>query len=134
MSPRADRGQSLVEVAFVLPVLLIILLAIFDGGRAVYAYNTLSNAAREATRTAIVDQNPSVIETEAESSALGLDPTSLVTTFSSSCTSPYKIGCPATVSITYSWTPITPLIGQFMGAQTVTATAEMPIERVYTSP
>ena len=44
----ADRGQSLVEIALTLPVLLITLLGMVDAGRA-YLYSTaVTNAAREA--------------------------------------------------------------------------------------
>jgi hypothetical protein len=47
-------GQSLVEFALVIPMFLALLFAIVDVGRVVWASNTLSNAAREATRFAIV--------------------------------------------------------------------------------
>jgi len=40
------RGQALVEVALILPVFILVLVGIFDLGRAVYAFNTLSNSAR----------------------------------------------------------------------------------------
>ena len=60
------RGQALVEMAIVLPVLLIILLGIFDFGRAIYAFNTISNSAREAARLAIVDQNTAAVVGEGQ--------------------------------------------------------------------
>jgi len=45
---RDDRGQSLVEVALMLPILLLLVLATVDVGR-VYAYKAaVTNAAREA--------------------------------------------------------------------------------------
>ncbi len=49
-----DEGQSLVEFALVLPVLLLLVLGLFDVARAVWQENTLAFAAREATRYAIV--------------------------------------------------------------------------------
>ena len=45
MRRRSERGQSLVETALVLPILLIILMGIFDFGQAI-AYNAVSNSAR----------------------------------------------------------------------------------------
>lgn len=54
MRRRDHRGQSLVEFALVLPVFLLILVAVFDLGHVVWANDTLSNAAREAARYAIV--------------------------------------------------------------------------------
>ena len=133
MKRRYQRGQSLVEVAFVLPVLLLILLGIFDFGRAVYAYNAMSNSAREAARLAIVDQNATAVEAEAQRSALGLDPNSISVTFST-CPAPVKIGCPATVTVDHQWTAITPIVGGFFGSIDLSSTTEMPIERVFTSP
>lgn len=44
------RGQSLVELALILPVLMLVLVGILDFGRAFYAYNAISNAAREGAR------------------------------------------------------------------------------------
>ena len=45
-----SRGQALVEFALVLPIFILILVGIFDLGRAVYVYSTVNNAAREAVR------------------------------------------------------------------------------------
>ncbi len=51
---RDERAQSLVELAFILPVLLLIVTGLFDLARAVWQENTLAYAAREGTRYAIV--------------------------------------------------------------------------------
>ncbi len=51
---REGRAQSLVELAFILPILLLIVTGLFDLARAVFAENTLAYAAREGTRYAIV--------------------------------------------------------------------------------
>jgi Flp pilus assembly protein TadG len=47
---RRERGQSLVETAVVLPILLLLVAAIVDFGRAFDAYIVLTNAAREGAR------------------------------------------------------------------------------------
>ena len=47
---RRERGQSLVETAVVLPILLLLVVAIVDFGRAFDAYIILTNAAREGAR------------------------------------------------------------------------------------
>jgi Flp pilus assembly protein TadG len=47
---RDERGQSLVETALILPVLLIILLGIIDFGRIMYSYSHLHMAAQETVR------------------------------------------------------------------------------------
>ncbi len=51
---RDERGQSLVEYALVLPILLLLLVGIMEFGIAVFNYNTIANAAREGARYGIV--------------------------------------------------------------------------------
>jgi ABC-type dipeptide/oligopeptide/nickel transport system permease subunit len=48
------RGQAMVEFALVFPVFVLLLVGIFDFGRAIWINDTLSTAAREAGRYAIV--------------------------------------------------------------------------------
>ena len=45
-----ERGANLVEAAFVVPFLLILLVGVVDLGRAYYTYLTIVNAAREGAR------------------------------------------------------------------------------------
>lgn len=49
-----QQGVTLVEFALITPIVVLILLGIFDFGRAIYQYNTLSHLAREGARFAIV--------------------------------------------------------------------------------
>ena len=51
---RDDRGQSLVEFALTLPMLLVCMFMITEFGRALYQYNVLVQATREAARVAVV--------------------------------------------------------------------------------
>lgn len=53
--PRSRQAQALVEFALVLPVFLLIVLALFDTGKGVFSYNTISQAAREGARLASVE-------------------------------------------------------------------------------
>jgi Flp pilus assembly protein TadG len=48
------KGQALVEMAIILPLLLLLVLGIFEFGRAMYIKNTLTNAARAGARAAVV--------------------------------------------------------------------------------
>ena len=54
MSGQRDRsrGQGLIEFALVLPVFLVLIFGIIDGGRAVFSYNQMSQAARNVARVA----------------------------------------------------------------------------------
>ena len=121
----------MVELALLLPILLVILLGVFDLGRGVYAYNTVSNAARAAVRVAVVDQDTTLIENKAREQAIALNPGSLTVAASplTSCAA-VKIGCVARVRVDYAWQAITPVIGSIVGPITVSTTAEQPIERV----
>ena len=55
---RADRGQALVEMAVVLPILLVIVLGILDFGRAINYWNDETHVANLAARYAAVGQLP----------------------------------------------------------------------------
>jgi hypothetical protein len=54
----AQKSQALIEFALISPVLLLLLFGIIDIGRAVFYYDTLSHAAREGARTAVIASNP----------------------------------------------------------------------------
>ncbi len=58
---RRDDGQSLVEFAIMLPLMLLIVTGVFDAGRAIWQENTLAYAAREGTRYAIVHGSGSTL-------------------------------------------------------------------------
>jgi Flp pilus assembly protein TadG len=50
----SEAGQSLVEFALTLPIVILVITGTFDTARAVWQENTLAYAAREGTRYAIV--------------------------------------------------------------------------------
>ena len=53
------RGQALVEFALILPLFLLLVMAVWQFGRAWQVYQTLTDAAREGARTAVV-ANPNI--------------------------------------------------------------------------
>ena len=61
-SGRREAGQSIVEMAFVLPVLILLLVVVVDAGRAFDAYIVLSNAAREGARFGSLQLEPPPIQ------------------------------------------------------------------------
>ena len=156
-SRRGGKGQGLVEFALVFPLIILVLAAIFDFGRAVYAFNTVANAAREGARVAAVDQiltspdcqetmpvedpaNPHwSIQTCAASSAtaLGIQTSAVTVTYSSppattlSCSPALHVGCIASVTVNYTWRAITPVIGDLIGPIAMSSTSQIPIERVF---
>ena len=125
-SKRQDRrGQSLVEFALIALPFLMILIGIIDIGRAIYGYNTVANAAREAARYAIVDQTPSEVIQRAIDSGAALDLATTDVVFTS-CGTKF---CQASVTVNWGFTPITPLLGEIFNP-TISSTAAMPIEVV----
>ncbi len=156
---RDPRGQGLVEFAVALPIIVLIFFGIFDLGRGVYAYNTIANAARAGARVAVVNQiettpagdcnqsrpieNPGAphwsIKTCAANSAVSLGiQTSAVTVMYStpptttlSCSPSLNVGCIASVTVTYTYTPSTPVIAGLIGTIAMSSTSELPVERVF---
>lgn len=61
-----ERGQALVEFSISIIVFLMLLMAVFDFGRAIYTNNGLAQAAREVARTASVHQGDSDWSDEAK--------------------------------------------------------------------
>lgn len=136
-----ERGQTLVEFALILPVFILVLMGIFDLGRAVYAFNTISNASREAVRLAIVDQNPAAVEAKAigHAVALGIGPADVDLSFrkpnsTELCVSPVALACEVEVVVRYQYTAATPVIGNIVGTINMVSTSREPVERSYESP
>jgi Flp pilus assembly protein TadG len=138
---RRGEGQALVEFALVIPIFLLVVLGLFDMGRAVFYFSTISNASREAVRLGIVDQNVADVRQEAVDSASGVMPitnadvdvTFLAPDLSAGgpcSTAPYDIGCVVRVEITHSFVAATP----FVGALQLSTETHQPIERRFASP
>jgi Flp pilus assembly protein TadG len=67
------RGQAMVEFALILPALMVLMLGIFEFGRAVYTSNALANAAREGARYGIINPTDTGgIKAHAIETAVGL--------------------------------------------------------------
>jgi Flp pilus assembly protein TadG len=149
------RGQTLVEFALILPVFILMLVGIFDVGRAVFAYNTLNNAAREGGRVAIVDQTGAHVCARAAEQSVTLNasmpcqpvtpPTASDTGFveidyrdpgtpdtAGSCvanlTSDRIVGCLAVVTVTYNYSAATPIISQIIGPLALTGETHFRVE------
>jgi Flp pilus assembly protein TadG len=139
---REERGQTLVEFALILPILVLVLFGILDLGRAVYAYSTINNAAREAGRLAIVDQTAGHITARATEQAVSLAVGSgdvyvdfraaATPETENSCDSdvgdPAVVGCLAVVRVSYSYTAATPLISQLVGTIAMSGETRFRIE------
>jgi hypothetical protein len=146
-STSSRRGQSLVEFALVFPIAILLLMAVFDVGRAVFAYNGLTNAAREGARLAAVNQDPAKIKQRVQEMTFGTGVTNLASanfvrfhreepnlitpTANPVCPAgSIAVGCVAIVLAESDWRAITPVIGQIIGPITFKAESQVPVEFV----
>ncbi len=140
------RGQALVEFALVIPIFLLLLISLFDLGRAVFAYNTLTNAAREGARTAIVNQDvPTIVaRAKSETAIVELDDPSVNVDFyqmandgtpdTSRPCDLVAVDCLAVVSFEATYHPITPFISNILFASGVTFRAKSVLSIEYQCP
>ena len=141
-----SRGQALVEFSLVIPIFLLVLMGLFDLGRAVFSYNTLTNAAREGARMAIVNQDvPTIIQHAKRQSAIVElnDPAVSVafyqiasdgTADTSDPCNLVAVGCLAIVSFEATYVPITPIISNVLFGSGVTFRAESVLSVEYRCP
>ena len=143
---RGEGGQSLIEFALILPLIVLFVFGVLDLGRGVFAYNTLANAARQANRTAMVDQDVGRVTAVAVAAApsLGLGSANVSVCFKLSETAQLNcssttdncppatrvIGCLAIVTTSLTYTPMTPILGTLLGPIQLTSTSVQPIEYV----
>lgn len=144
---RRSRGQGLVEFALVLPLVMFMVFGVLDFGRAVFTYNTVSEAARVAGRKALVDQNRTDVRNAAIAAAvtLGLNSTNVAVCFKVPDTaerdcneaivdtcprSQRVVGCLAIVTVKTTYRPITPLLAQLFPQFNLSATSVVALEYV----
>ena len=154
------RGQALVEFAFIFPLIALLAFGFIDIGRAVFSYNTLTNAARQAARVAAVNQlDPAVAPWECMADhpvedpldphwtfrgcamtagkALGVEDTDVTISYAAppdvdlECDTVVNVGCIATITVVADFIPITPVAGQLIGPISMSATSQMPVERKF---
>lgn len=130
---QTETGQTLVEFSMVLPLILLLLFAIVDFGRAMYAWSVLGNAAREGGRTAALGSNTSTVNAAITTAATGLNTSDLVL-------GPHTNiggtkGSTVTVNVQYNFEYVTPISGilEFLGADslanpTLSASTSMRLE------
>jgi TadE-like protein len=133
----------MVEFALIIPIFLLFVFGILDLGRAVYAYHTLNNAAREGARVAVVDQTLTRIQDRASSRGVGLGvgPADVSVDYRTaadpdvedSClvdigTQLGPIGCTAIVRVELAFTAATPIISNIIGTINMAGESSMVIQ------
>jgi Flp pilus assembly protein TadG len=123
------RGQSVVEMALLLPVLLLILFGLIEFGRALFIYTVVSNAAREGARQGLVEPTNQDLIKKAAYSRLILIPTSTLGITITYDTGDLSMPIPATdvikgesrvvVRTGYRFRMITPIISSIFPPTTI---------------
>lgn len=140
MKPKTQSGQSAVEFALVLPLLLILLMGIMEFGLVLYDKAVITNAAREGARAGIVYLDPSNWKTDSDiTTVVNNYCKAYLVTFSSNnpviaCqrtgTSPYTNNNTLTVTVTYNygWLVLPGFITSLVNPLHLGATSTMKFE------
>jgi Flp pilus assembly protein TadG len=105
---RGELGQSLVEFSLVLPIMLLLLFALVDFGRAFHTWLVVTNSAREGARAASVQKPEADIRARINQTAGSLD-TSKLTIQLTNVQGPR--GTTVEVDLTYAFQYVTPIGG-----------------------
>jgi Flp pilus assembly protein TadG len=108
--PRSDRGSAAVELALVLPLLLLLVFGTIDFGRMIAWKITITQAAREGVRVWALGNGTATVPSAGDvqtavSSAACASSTCAATAAETSCTD----GQPTTVTVSYPFTFVTPV-------------------------
>jgi Flp pilus assembly protein TadG len=120
---RTDRGQATVEVALVLPVLVVLLLVILQIGLLARDLVLVTHASREAARAAAVDPDPSAA-VAAALAAGGLAEDRLTV----AVTGRGDAGSRVRATVTYRAHTQVPLVGALIGDRTIRSSTTMRVE------
>lgn len=125
-----QRGQAMIEFALILPLLLLVMFAIFQFGFMFYSYISIQQAAREGARSAAVGKNDALITT-AITNASTLDPTMLTISIAPAPATRLA-GSNVTVTVTIPSAQLLkmPLVDAYLPTQ-LTGQATMRMEQNY---
>lgn len=118
-----SSGQALVESAASLLVFLILTIGVIDAARAAWNYNTISFLARDGARYGIVAGHDAASYVTGRCAVFGVAPCDV-------SAPPASCGALETVTVSYDFTPATPLVSAIFGDQlTLSATSQMYSEK-----
>lgn len=122
------EGQAMVEMALVLPVLILIVFGIVEFGRVFNSYLVVTNAAREAARLGVVGATDTEIVNRVKDASGTLEVDKL--TWNITPSSALRVrGASLKVEVTYPVKIYAPLIGSLIGdPYLVTAQSVMRVE------
>ncbi|MEH6993013.1 TadE family protein [Neobacillus drentensis] len=120
---KSEKGQSLVETALMVPILLLFLFGILDFGRMLYTILTLDHAGREAARLASVHSSNADIEDRVNNYVAGVKTINITP-----AEDIRKTGDEVTIYLEYDFNFITPLADTIVSPMELTNTTVMRME------
>ncbi|MEM7274516.1 MAG: TadE/TadG family type IV pilus assembly protein [Actinomycetota bacterium] len=121
---RSDGGQSVAELALLLPVLVLLLLAVVQVGLVARDHVAVEGAARAAARAAALEPTVAVASAAASEAAPDLQPDRLALRLSGG----RRSGDVLTVRVDYRSETDVPVVGRFIGEVVVGAEAAVRVE------
>ncbi|NLP50797.1 TadE family protein [Bacillus sp. RO1] len=122
---KSQKGQSLVEFALIVPLILLLLFGMFDIGRVLFSAVALEHAAREGARVASVGKTNAEVIASINNATTGLD-TSLVSV--SISTEARNSGENIEIYLSYPVNMINPLLRSFQHSFTISSKSVMRVE------
>ncbi|GGF23937.1 hypothetical protein GCM10010954_23520 [Halobacillus andaensis] len=123
---KSEKGQALVEMALVLPILLMLVFGIMDFGRIFHAYLTIDHAGREGARAASVGGDDAHIRAVIEDTASGLNDSSLNIAISPE--GDRDSGSEVRIILDYDIDFLTPVVGSLASPFNLSDTTVMRVE------
>lgn len=131
---KQQKGTTVVEFAIAAPVFFLLLFAILDGGRLIFAYGAVAHAAKEATRYTVVRGNEAQLDarrTDAPATAAQIN-SAMQTRLSALPAITYTINWPldgndnpikdpgtfVTITATHDFVPVTPFLPEITVSNT----------------
>lgn len=108
-----DEGQALVEMALVLPLLLLLLIGILEFGRIMGAYMVINDLSREGARYGVVGHNDGEIQTLVKSRRAWLDEDKLTVSVTPAFETRNE-GEPLKVKVDYAVSLMTPVFSNIL--------------------
>lgn len=124
---KEQRGQSLVEFALVLPLLLLLICGIVDLGRLLFAYSSLNMTNQEAVRMGGLGRTDAEIIAYSKDHVSVGDASKLIVTITPK-ESQRKPGQDVTVTLQYSLPWITPIMASIIPAPVLSTSSTIRVE------
>lgn len=124
--PDVQRGQSLVETALFITLLMVLMMGVIDLGRAYFSYLSLKDAAAEGAAYASIRPDDLAgidarVRGESPSGLIDWSTAQVVTTFTGPACRSYGVR----VKVTIDYHLVTPFVGAIVGSQVLPLSADV---------